>query len=264
MPRLIPRFGLAPVALAALACDRPTRVGQDDVDFDEPRQAGFVPTPDGGAGADFECDLYTQNCGSGEKCMPWGRAGSHWYATRCSPVAANAAAPGMPCTVEEHFASGLDDCERGSMCANVDPSTNQGLCYALPIGSAGNRRCPDAFEVVPLRTPVDACLASCNPLAPKCPPSHSCYRQQSGVRFACEPDNSGMGGAAGDECRFTTACDPGLVCLHADAWPGCTGPGCCTPVCNLGFPDCPTGTDCEPWDPPVIVPGQEDVGVCRS
>ena len=71
----------------------------------------FITPPDGGGGVK-ECDVWTQDCPPGQKCMPWADNGSSsWNATKCSPVDANPGKEGDPCTVEGSAVSGVDSCD---------------------------------------------------------------------------------------------------------------------------------------------------------
>src|SRR5690349_13167900 len=59
----------------------------------------FIPVPDWPFGD--ECDIWEEDCPEGYKCMPWANDGGNaWNATRCSPIAPDAHAPGESCTVE--------------------------------------------------------------------------------------------------------------------------------------------------------------------
>ena len=120
----------------------------DDADDGSPNDEGgldngFIDTPDGGA-VSFECDLFAQDCPAGEKCMPWANdGGPDLNATRCSPVSPDPGAPGDPCTVEGSAVSGIDDCDIGTMCWDVDRS-GQGTCIAMCTGSADAPLCDGA------------------------------------------------------------------------------------------------------------------------
>ncbi|MEZ4449138.1 MAG: hypothetical protein R3B09_06635 [Nannocystaceae bacterium] len=73
-------------------------------------------------------------------------------------------------------------------------------------------------------------------------------------------------GAAGEDCDFINACDPGSYCGDPAIYPGCdpNAAGCCIPFCSLKAPDCAMGTACQPWYDPMdgVPPGYEDVGAC--
>jgi hypothetical protein len=78
--------------------------------------------PDGGSM--HECDTFVQDCPPGEKCTVWASdGGSSWNATKCVAVVDDPSGPSEPCHVELSAVSGLDDCERGAPCWDVDPKT---------------------------------------------------------------------------------------------------------------------------------------------
>ena len=74
MPGLRNHLRILTVAVLALAsCDRASADGgpEDDDAF----RHTFIPNPDVGGGTSIPCDLYTQDCPAGDKCMPWGNDG---------------------------------------------------------------------------------------------------------------------------------------------------------------------------------------------
>jgi hypothetical protein len=200
----------------------------------------------------FECDLWAQDCPPGEKCMPWANdGGNSWNGLRCSPVVDEPRQPGEPCTVEGSGVSGLDDCDLGSMCWDVDPETKMGVCVEQCQGSEGNPICSHPCEVCNIagEAVIVLCLPNCDPLAQSCAEGEACYPAVDS--FSCVPDVSGRDGIAGDTCEFINVCDPGLFCADARHLPACDGASCCTPFCNLEEPDdCNAhlpGTVCTPW-----------------
>ncbi|MCH9681605.1 MAG: ribulose phosphate epimerase [Deltaproteobacteria bacterium] len=234
---------------------------------------GFVPEHDGGQGG-FVCDLFTQDCPEGQKCMPWADdGGGAWNATRCSPIADNPGEPGDPCMVEGSDTSGVDDCELGSVCWDVDPKTNTGTCVGMCTGTRGNPVCedPDTQCSIDGGSAVMWCLPVCDPLQQDCPQDQACYPVSSS--WVCAPDASGDMGAHGDPCEFINVCNPGLICFGVAATPDCTGSaGCCAEVCDITDPagdaqctGAPDGQTCQSWyesRDEVPLPGYEDVGVC--
>jgi hypothetical protein len=229
----------------------------------------FLCPPDGGPGT-HECDMFAQDCLPGEKCMPWANDGGNaWNATRCSPISENPGQPGDECSVEGSGVSGLDDCDIGSMCWDVDPETNMGTCVAMCAGDEANPVCEDpSTACVNVNDgAIVLCLPSCDPLLQDCPEGQACY----GINevFTCVPDASGEMGVYGDPCEYINVCDPGLFCANADAVPGCVGSlGCCSEFCDLeneaGNAQCSGaagGQECVAWteDPS---PGFEAVGAC--
>jgi hypothetical protein len=231
----------------------------------------FLVPPDGG-GISFECDLFAQDCPAGEKCMPWANdGGSSWNATRCSPIANNPGQPGDECTVEGSGTSGIDDCDLGSMCWDVDSETNMGVCVQMCTGDSSNPICEDPSTTCTIANDgaIVLCLPVCDPILQDCPQGQACYPVADD--WVCGPDASGEMGGYGDPCEFINVCDPGLICLGASATPNCQGAiGCCTEVCDLTDPagdgqctGAPQGQTCQAWyEEGSAPPGYEDVGAC--
>jgi hypothetical protein len=229
----------------------------------------FLIQPDGGMGTN-ECDVWTQDCPAGEKCMPWANnGGSSWNATRCSPIDDNPGQPGDTCTVEGSGVSGVDDCDIASMCWDVDPEVGEGTCVAFCEGSEDSPLCSNPDEGCSITNDgvLILCLAFCDPLLQDCPEGGACYPEPNG--FFCSPDASGPElGAIGDPCEYINVCDPGGWCAAAESVPNCVGSsGCCAAYCDLTEPDpsasCPASTECIAWyEEGTAPPGYEDVGVC--
>ncbi|MCA9708051.1 MAG: ribulose phosphate epimerase [Myxococcales bacterium] len=211
-----------------------------------------------------ECDMFAQDCPDGEKCMPWANDGGNaWNATRCSPVVDNPAQPGDMCTVEGSGVSGIDSCDLGSMCWDVDSETNTGTCAPMCTGSEASPVCddPDTTCINVNDGAIVLCLPLCDPLLQDCSDGSACYGIQES--FTCVPDASGPMGLYGDPCEYINACDPGLFCADATLVPNCQGSaGCCSEFCDLDDPACSgAGQECVAWsDNPQ--PGMELVGGC--
>jgi hypothetical protein len=229
--------------------------------------SNFLANPDGG-GASFECDPFTQNCPTGQKCMYWANdGGSSWNATRCSDIAPAAGEVGEPCTVEGSGTSGIDSCELGAMCWDVDPKTHEGTCADLCSGSESNPLCSDPSMICAGRGPY-LCLPTCCPIEQDCPEGQACYPVQD--TFQCSPDASGEEGGYGSPCEFINVCDPGLLCLGASALPPgmpCEGSaGCCTAFCETDKTSCSLldpALECTPWyEEGAAPPGLELIGAC--
>jgi hypothetical protein len=166
--------------------------------------------------------------------MPWANDGMGvWNDTRCSPIARAPAAVGEPCTVEDSPTSGLDDCEAGSMCFQVDPTTNEGVCVAFCTGTEAQPTCADPSRVCSITHEgvLVLCLTPCDPLAPQCPEGESC--QAGDDAFVCVRAGEG---ALGDPCGQFVDCELGASCIP-DATPGCEE-ACCTSACDPENPAC--------------------------
>ncbi|MBL4683286.1 MAG: hypothetical protein JKY37_01755 [Nannocystaceae bacterium] len=225
----------------------------------------FLIQPDGGASGAQECSIWEEDCPPGEKCMPWANDGGTWNATRCSPIARDAAGPGEPCGVRQGIGSGLDSCELHAMCWFVDAETLEGTCVALCVGGRDAPYCEDPAATCPITSNgwLLPCLPRCNPLLDDCPAGHGCYPQPSGL--LCAPDASGRDGAAGDHCGFINVCDPGNACVDGDTVPGCSD-SCCSAWCALDEPtasQCLPEQACVPWfDKGEAPAGLEFLGIC--
>lgn len=214
----------------------------------------------------FKCNPILQDCPVDEKCTAWGSEG--WTGTKCVPVT-GARAPGEPCTAPMGGNAGVDDCEAGAMCWDVDDN-NQGTCVALCTGSYDDPMCAPAMTtcVITNNDVLTLCLPTCDPLVQGCPDDDLCI--PAGDAFVCVFDGSGDTGAVNDPCEFQNGCDAGLFCL---ATPGASSVcmqnagGCCQPFCDLTqMVPCPNpDQQCVPWFDPMEMeppPGLEDVGIC--
>jgi hypothetical protein len=228
----------------------------------------FLCTIDGGPDTN-ECDIFSQDCPEGQKCMPFTNDGTTWNATRCSDIDENPGQPGDDCTVEGGAASGVDSCDIAVMCWNVDPETGTGTCTAMCTGAAEAPICEDPGTTCSIANDgaIVLCLDTCDPILQDCPDGEACY-PGADEAFVCGPDASGDMGVYGDPCEYINVCDPGLICVIPEAVPGCAGAGCCTEICDLSDPagaaQCQGeagGQVCEPAFAEPI-PGYEDVGYC--
>ena len=221
-----------------------TTVAADDSTTDPPSL--FLGHLD--LGEDHRCDLWAQDCPAGTKCMLWANdGGSAWNATKCSPIDPDPDAVGEPCTVVGSGVSGIDSCDLGLMCWDVDPETNEGVCVAHCVGDSSDPKCLEPAHHCVGRT-VQLCLPSCCPVEQDCEEGRACYPAVD--TFMCAPDASGESGAFGDPCEFLNVCDPGLFCTAPELVPGCVGSGCCAPFCDLGSETCSDfhpDLECVPW-----------------
>lgn len=234
----------------------------------------FLVEPDAGPPTS-SCDLFAQDCPPGEKCTVWAsNGGNTWNATKCVPVADDPVGVDQPCHMERSSASGLDDCDFGLVCIDVNVETLEGICVPLCVGDASDPYCEDPSRVCPITGDgaVLFCRPLCNPLQPDCLEGQACYPVQD--NWLCALDASGERGAYGDPCVYVNVCDPGLVCINDDAVPpgeDCEDAGaCCTEVCDLADPlgdlqcaGAAEGQTCQAWYQEGTAPaGLETVGAC--
>ncbi len=243
---------------------------------------GTTPTPDDGSTAEvgsevtfvteydvhslYECDQFGRDCPPGYKCVPWANDGGNaWNSTRCVPIADDPDALGEPCMVEGSGTSGIDTCEAGSICWDVDPRTNEGTCRAQCVGDERAPYCEDPGSVCLFTNgPLYLCLPTCNPLVQDCPAGQGCYNLFFDT-FTCTDDLSGDMGVTGDPCELQAECDPGHICVLAEYVPGCGDSSCCTSFCQTDdpMPPCVMGQTCEPYFAPGDAPpGYELLGIC--
>ncbi len=240
----------------------PTSSADDTTD--DAAEGDFLLDPDLGSGS--ECDVYAQDCPAGFKCSPYATRGGAWDAWGCFPVPDQPAVVGGLCTATDSGTSGIDSCEVGAMCWDVDPENNQGVCIALCVGNALDPFCEDPQTgcLVYNDGILPVCLERCHPLVPEdCPRGLTCY--PIGGSFTCAPDGE-IEGFAGAPCEFVNACDPGHACIEPERVPDCPSmAGCCSAWCDLNdpMPECLLGQGCVPWfDRESPPPGFETLGIC--
>jgi len=244
----------------------------DEESGDTEEECSFIDCTTGGPDVTGgECSLWDQDCPGDEKCNPYANdGGASWNSSRCAPLDSGPGQPGDPCNVEGSGVSGVDSCDVGSMCWNVDEE-NTGTCVSLCQGTEANPLCDNPTDQCIIANDgwLPLCLPQCDPLL-GCQDGEGCYPADDG--FVCVPDASGpeLGGYA-DPCEYTNACDPGLLCANPSAVPGCAdSAGCCTHFCDLSDPepsaDCggvADGQECISAFPEgQVPPGFEDTGIC--
>ena len=232
-----------------------------------------------------ECDPWCQDCPEGQKCVAWASdGGDSWDATRCSPLAPSPKAPGEPCTTPEGPTAGLDDCDKGSICFNVDPGTGIGVCVAMCRGAPDDPVCGDLSTYCEIFNDgvLPLCYQWCHPITQAgcssediCvllnvdltgPPADTPPFDPAMVVFACVLD-AGPQAPQATPCQYINACNPGLACVDATLVPNCdpnAAPGCCARWCDLSQPDCPEGGTCQPVLEPTPDLPQEfaNLGLC--
>lgn len=232
----------------------------------EDEGGSFISDPTEG-GCLCECDTFAQDCPTDEKCTPWANDGGNtWNAVRCAPIAEEPAGLGEPCTMEDSPVSGIDTCELGMMCWDVDPDTLEGTCIALCGGSPEEPECREGTECqLSADGPLALCLATCNPLADDCGEGQQCVPVNAEFRCVAQAETP-LG--YGEPCMFVNDCGSGLTCLDG-AVSECAGAACCTSFCdvsdgdpNPACPDAANGQVCASWYADVPPEGYENVGVC--
>jgi len=206
-----------------------------------------------------DCSSIEQDCPPGYKCMPYANDGSNtWNDRTCMPVVDDPQGVGEPCTVQGSAVSGLDDCDATSMCWNVLPETNEGVCAAFCVAPEEDPGCAEPCQtcIISVEGLLPLCFLSCDPVAQDCSDGQACYPWLDA--FGCIPDASGRQGGIGEPCEFTNGCSVGTICVDQAQVPDCGGFGCCVPTCSVGGEDpCPSllpGTECVPWfedEPPI-------------
>lgn len=234
----------------------------------DPSTGSTSDVPDDGL-----CDVFDPSCPSGQKCMPWSTdGGAGWNAWGCFPVDEDPVAVGETCLLRGEPWTGLDGCEEGSMCWDIDVETLEGTCVPFCIGSALDPTCADPARFCDISgdgTPY-LCSPWCDPVAPDCPAGQGCYPESTW--WTCRPPGGpGGNGAYGEPCGAIDWCEPGLVCRPPGAVPQCEDDiGCCSEVCDLGDPlgdaqcsGAAEGQTCQPWYDDGDAPaGLEHVGMC--
>ena len=231
----------------------------------DPTTGGFVA---GDVFGEAMCDIWDpDDCGEGEKCMPYAMMGETWDALKCSPVAENPKVLGDECNAPEGPYGGEDDCGNGLYCYYIDEETNSGTCIEFCTGDPTNPMCgPEAICTIVNDGVLVLCRPECDPTIQDCEPANSgCYQATGTGSFTCIIDKSGPTGAYGDACELISSCDPGFACVDAVNQPGCTSNRCCTNFCDLNAgntcPQADQGEQCEPYYD-IPDPGYEHVGIC--
>ncbi len=224
----------------------------DTVAFIEPT-GGCDALPDGVFGhCSVDCNLMTQDCPEGEACRAWANyGGSVWNGTRCSPVSADPDQHGDPCVVEDSAASGIDTCDVGLMCWNVDSETLEGTCISYCSGTPEVPTCESPEQTCSITNDgvLVLCLPVCDPLQGNCDGDTVCVPTPAD-EFVCIPQE-------------VASCPAGMLDVPAENIADCVaGEPCCTTYCDL--------TEDVPCDPELECvafftepePAYADLGVC--
>jgi hypothetical protein len=230
----------------------------------------FISKPDASDDPTGKCDGLKQlnpECPPGQKCTIDGAL----TASHCVDIVPRPKGLYEPCTVQRDQFSGLDDCDLGMLCWDVDKQ-GHGTCIGLCDWEGIECTCadPKAARWFCQDCAVGLCFPTCDPLIQDCPDDKLCIASMNGSNtFTCTPDASGDEGQTNDPCESINGCDEGLLCLiPAFASSACMPDafGCCQPFCDFSKnASCPNpDQECRQYFDPMneIPEGLEDVGVC--
>jgi hypothetical protein len=219
-----------------------------------------------------ECDIWQQDCASGDKCVPWSAEDDLLPDDiRCCPEVANPRLAGEDCMVQDYFGSCIDDCAVGTFCMDVD-GDGAGQCQPFCSGDPSSPVCEPDESCLFYFAGVPICFPECDPLVQNCTQDGwGCYPDEEangGTGFICLPTI--IGSTYGGFCWLLSSCAPGLICVTPDFHPDCDGNvGCCTPLCDVTETDeCATFNpqlECVSWyfagqEPPSA--NLQNVGAC--
>ena len=249
----------------ALGCQRlddgeplqPTSLGEDGTGdgggtFD-PIETGGDDSTGGSAVPTNMCDPALQTgCAAGEKCTAI--TSSTGPVFTCVGAGGSELQPFDPCQASPE--TGLDACPAGTACIGT---TSSGLC--LPLCSS-NSDCDGAVCSADPVNELPFCADDCSPFESLCAAPLVCRRNDE--RFSCgflrEQDVGGE--AAPCDTTSDAGCAAGFACITGTLVPGCSSPGCCASLCDLGGADpCDVPATCNVViDAPA--PGFEEIGAC--
>ena len=224
--------------------------------------AFFVPRLDVSTVED--CDMYEQDCPEGEKCVPYASTGSVWDGYKCVPILGDQA-PGEPCTYGG-VVDATDDCDATSHCWDVMDVDGEaiGTCMVICTGNYDEPECPPMSDCLIRNFSANVCIPTCDPIIQDCGEGLACFWANG--NFNCIFTTQDI--PAGQPCGFINDCAAGLLCLAAEAVPGCEGVACCSGFCDLNLGDGPCeallpGTVCASFFEEGMAPaGYEHVGLC--
>jgi hypothetical protein len=209
------------------------------------------------------CDPFLQDCGAGQKCVPYGESGGTWAGNKCVDVQGDGQ-PGDSC-IYGGIVGANDDCGPDTFCFGVEQVALMtiGICTPLCGGTMADPLCePGTSCLISNNDALSVCVPSCDPLLQDCGADLACY--YANEAFACLPTTDEI--PTGEPCEFSNQCAAGNLCAPGAALPSCNGDYCCTALCNLVDPICSqVGTACESvYLEGQAPPGYEDVGICLA
>jgi hypothetical protein len=198
---------------------------------------------DGGVVA--ACDVWSPGCGMNAKCMPVGNPAIGWTAAQCSPVSAQPASIGDPCTMPDGPFGGIDDCEQDAFCYFLDAEQGEGKCLPFCTGSPEDPICPVGmacgYDIIGT---MATCLPLCDPLVQDCEePNTMCRDVPGGMDFACYAQGGIISSHPNQPCSTDNGCPPGAFCAPAEKVstnPSASGFRCAA-YCDVSdpLPNCP-------------------------
>ena len=223
----------------------------------------FVPSPEVCLSA--SCDVFSQDCPEGEKCVPYGSTGGAWDAEKCVQVTGEGAA-GEDCNYGGTV-DATDDCDEQSYCWNAQDVEGQltGVCAPFCMGTPDDPLCDEGACLISNEGSVALCLDTCDPLMDECGEGLGCSWAGASFTFACLVTTEDI--VSGEPCGYANDCGQGSTCLAFDAHPMCNGSACCADFCAMDDPDaCPDPQlECAPFFAESVAPeGYENLGVCLA
>src|SRR5690606_38942722 len=140
--------------------------------------------------------------------------------SRCVPVDPNPVGPGEVCVVPGDFGDGIDNCDKGSICLDLEHE-GSATCVAYCSGSMDAPKCPETEDRCSFlfEPTVPVCFTKCDPLIQDCSPAESCVPNETALgapHFVCMPRVlEEIPGQYGDSCYALSGCEPGNLCIFA-------------------------------------------------
>ena len=224
---------------------------------------GFVNTD---TTVESMCDPFAQDCGEGQKCVPFVPEGSGaWEANKCVDISGDGVT-GDECTVE-NLQDPIDTCDGDNLCWQLvyQDTVLVGTCLPFCGGTADAPQCDQGSTCqITNDGAINVCMESCDPLVQDCAEGLGCYISGGQALFICQPVSGGYD--EGAPCIYTNDCVPGFFCAAGESVPECSDSGCCTSYCDLSEADpcaATPGTECvQFFNDGEAPPLYDNLGVC--